>query len=353
MRFGSAVDMVGLIDIPEAQPVGLGFSVLHQKVFLDIDLAARSLRGQVDITVGPHSRDLKNIRLNCRQCRIVNISANGKNCPLFEYENPYDYTTLKGRTGGHQHQMLRDKIEGQLKSPPEEELIVTLPKNVRIDEQDQYSVGAHSLLLSKVAGALKQETVAPLVDLLPAPRAVIEQSRFTPISLHIEYTIPYIRDGMHFAGWEEGDLRYPHAYTRNSLSPGAACSLFPCSDAITSRCTWDISVKSHKTLGDALERHHSLPNGLHVTIDGAINGVNGIRCTQDLVDGPVNFNNEDKALDLLVICSGDMTDEVCDGRISPYGFIDCSRYPTLSIQQERLHHSSAQQPLLLNMSASP
>ena len=345
--------MVGLVDVPEAQPVSLGFSTLHQKVFLDIDLAARSLRGRANIIISPHLRELKSIRLNCRQCRIVQISANGKNCSSLEYENPYDQTTLKGRVGVHQHQMLKDKIEGQLKSRPEEELVVTIPRGVRIEEQDQNSAGALSLLLPTIAEGMKNEPSDPIVELSPNTRALIEQSRFTPIALCIEYTIAYIRDGMHFAGWEEEDLRYPHAYTRNSLIPGAACSLFPCSDNITSRCTWDVSIKCHKTIGDALARRQNLSNGLHVTVDGLADGVNGMCRSQDSVDGPINFNNEDKALDLVVICSGDMTDEVCNEKTSPCGCIDYSRYPILSIQQERPRRSSVPQSPLLNISASP
>ena len=304
--------MVGLVDLPCPQAPGLGFSISHQKVELDIDILSRSLKGRAEIIVNPHFRDLKIIRLNCRQCELTRLSVNGKPSSNATYQNPYNRVTLPWNAGVYQYHMLRQKVEGQLKSPPEEELVVSLPKSTRIDELDPLSVEAQNILVSKSMGGLKRDSGDSLAsDLAQAPRAIVDQTmRFTPITLVVEYVMKDIRDGMHFVGWEDGDLRYPHAYTKNSLSPGAACCLFPCLDDISSRCTWEISIKCATTVGDALEKLHKPP------VKTQMNGSNGMPKSIDsdhasaVTDGRTNFSDEDKALDLAVICTGDITDEV-------------------------------------------
>ena len=58
--------MPGIVELPTKKPT-LGFSVAHQKVDLEIDFASKSLNGKTEITIHPHQKDLKFIRLNFRQ----------------------------------------------------------------------------------------------------------------------------------------------------------------------------------------------------------------------------------------------------------------------------------------------
>lgn len=304
--------MVGLVELPNPQAPGLGFSISHQKVELDINILSRSLKGRAEITVNPHSKDLKTIRLNCRQCELTSLKVNGKPSSSAPYQDPYNRATLPWSAGVHQYHMLRQKLESQLKNPPEEELVVNLPKSIRIDELDPLSVEAQNILVTKSLGGLKRDSGDSLAsDLAQAPRAVVDQTlRFTPITLVVEYMIKNIREGMHFVGWEDGDLRYPHAYTKNSLSPGAACCLFPCLDDISSRCTWEISIKCARTIGDALEKVPKPRNQIQVNgSNGLSNGTSNAHVSA-VTDRRTHFSDEDKALDLAVICTGDMTDEV-------------------------------------------
>lgn len=304
--------MVGLVELPSPQAPGLGFSISHQKVELDIDILSRSLRGRVEITVNPHFRDLKTIRLNCRQCELTRLSVNGKPSSSAPYQDPYSRASLPWNAGVHQYHMLRQKVEGQLKTPPENELVVNLPKSIRIDELDPLSVEAQNILITKSMGGLKRESGDSLAsDLAQAPRAVADQTlRFIPITLVVEYVIKNIRDGIQFVGLEDGDLRYPHAYTKNSLAPDAACCLFPCLDDLSSRCTWEISIKCAKTIGDALEKPHKPPIQLHMNGSNGVSSGTKSNHASAVTDGRTNFSDEDKALDLAVICTGDITDEV-------------------------------------------
>ncbi len=199
--------------------------------------------------------------------------------------------------------------------------MISLPKSVRIEELDPFSAEAQSILLTRINGAAKQESGdTSAVDLTQTSKTAVEHAaRFTPFTIYAEYTIERIRDGMHFVGWEDGDLRYPHAYSSNSLFPGSACCLFPCIDDISSRCTWEFSIKCSRTLGDALE---STTNGQGGKNANGVNGlkephnsasINGFHKDHEMMidgDDGSRFSDENKTLDLSVICSGDITDEV-------------------------------------------
>ena len=293
-------------ELPSPQAPELGFSISHQRVELDIDLPTKSLRGRTEIVLNPHSKDLKTVRLNCRQCILSRLVVNNKPCPGAAYQDPYSRAKLPWKASVHQYHMLQQKVEGQLKDPPDQELLLHLPKNTKIDELDPFSEEAQGILLSRTLG--KSDSRADSVtaiDLTQSTRTGVEQTaRFTPITVNIDFVVKNIRDGMNFVGWEEGDLRYPHAYTTNSLSPGAACCLFPCTDDLTSRSTWEISIKCQKTVGDALRSFSSAK--VQLQSNGANGNHNGSSGSGKYDD----FSDEDKALDLAVICTGDMTDEV-------------------------------------------
>lgn len=304
--------MVGLIDIPSPQAPGLGFSVSHQKVELDVDILSRSLKGRTELTIYPHSKDLRAIRLNCRQCELRRLSVNRRPVSSAPYHDPYNHTTLPWDAGVHQYHMLRRKLEKQLKKPPEEELIVNLPKNFKIDEIDPDALEAINTIGTKApAGAKRKSSDSIIADLSQSSRAGIEHTaRFTPITVLIEYVIENVRDGMQFVGWEQGDLRFPHAYSINSPSTGVACCLFPCVDDSTSRSTWEISIRCSKSVGDALEQHRSLKEPLQPNKSNVRSLTENGNHGASKLDYSQSFSDEDKALELMVVCTGDMTDEV-------------------------------------------
>ena len=308
--------MVGLIDTTNLQASELSFSIIHQKVELDIDILSRTLKGRTELTVNPYSKDLKAIRLNCRQCDLKRVTVNGKSSQNSSYQDPYTHAVLPWKAGVHQHHMLRRKLEGPFKNPPDRELLITFPKSVRIDELDPYSVEAANPAETRDNPVIKKSlSDGNALDIPQGPRSGLEQTvRYNPVMVVIEYEIKDIRDGMHFVGWEEGDLRYPHAYSKYSASPGTTCCLFPCIDDLASRPTWEISIKCAKTVGDALspsQQSSSLP---------LLNGKGGLsNGLSETVGGPndnakkYSFTDEDKALDLTVVCTGDMIDEVYAG----------------------------------------
>ena len=287
--------MVGLVEAPTAEvPVGLGFSVAHQKVNLDIDLLGRRIHGRTEIVINPSSSDLKTIRLNCRQVKITRASFSPKsyNSSTLSYEDPYARLELPFQADVHHYHRLQERLDKQLKSPPRAELEITVPKSIKIYELDSTIVLDHS----------GRPTGDPLAaDLTQSTKNVVEQGpRFSPITVYIDFVIENVRDGMQFVGWGSDDMEYPHAYTHSSWNGTSSC-LFPCVDSMDSRCTWELSVKTPRTIGDALAVPRNQKLGPKWRDNGSGTG-------QLRHDAP-SLSDEDRALDLSVISSGDMTDE--------------------------------------------
>ncbi|KAH1722215.1 hypothetical protein KXX25_001799 [Aspergillus fumigatus] len=284
--------MPGVVDTPGG-PLwpGLGFTVAHQKVELEIDFATKSLKGKTEITIHPHYKELRIIRLNFRQGELKRLNVNGK-APTIKYADTYESLQLYGP---HYHQRLSTKIDSLLTTTPEPDLLVTIPKSVRIEELDPFSQEAQDQMTLRASGA-GEDTDGPLGSKL----AETSLPRFSALTVYIEFTIENIRDGLQFVGVDSGDRRYPHAYTTNSLGYGAASPLFPCVDDPLSRCTWEISVKCPCSLGDVFDRKTRDPSGAHRS--------------KQTPGGSRFISPDDETLDLSVVCSGDMTDEIVDPR---------------------------------------
>lgn len=303
--------MPGIVDNPTGPGwpgSGLGYTVEHQKVELEVDFATKSIKGKTDIIINPHYKDLKVIRLNFRQGELKRLTVNGK-APTVKYTDPYESLQLYGP---HYHQRLSSKIESLLKTPSEPDLLITIPKNVRIDELDPFSVEAQNQMTLRASG-VAEETDGSLNK--GAETAV---SKFTPLTVSAEFTIANIRDGLQFVGVEKGDTRYPHAYTTNSLGYGVGCPLFPCVDDPLSRCTWEMSIKTPCYLGDVFDRKS------RESTDGRSKSgaANNRRISLD-----------EESLEITVACTGDMTDEIVDPKDPSKKTVSFACYSALSAQQ--------------------
>ncbi|KAK8797326.1 hypothetical protein WA158_004534 [Blastocystis sp. Blastoise] len=76
-----------------------GFSVIEQHVYLDIDPENETIDGHTEVVIIPHLKKIKDIRLNCRQCSIVSVSANNLSCGFTLYD------------------FMKDNINGTIRSP--------------------------------------------------------------------------------------------------------------------------------------------------------------------------------------------------------------------------------------------
>ena len=293
--------------VPAAESsTDLGFDVVLQRVTLTVDFATKSISGNTEITLQPYTKELKHVRLNCRQARITEARIEGKTAAV-SYVDPYEKLKPRGKTNVHQHQNLRNKIEPYVKFAPDPELSLTIPARVHIQElQSDAPLNRHGLeRQDSEYGGQGPET----------PQTSHGQelgARFAPLKVFLEFKVDHFRDGLHFVGFEDNDNRYPHMYTKNSLAPGAMSSVFPCVDNPNTRCMWEISIRCPKTLGDAFRRPTDASTGAE-----SVNGDAAIKGT-DQSDGSnkdaylINLSEEERTLDLSVIASADLTDDIID-----------------------------------------
>lgn len=135
---------------------------------------------------------------------------------------------------------------------------------------------------------------------------------FVPLQLRIEFVLDNLRDGFTFVGCEQGDMRYPHAFTTGTPLPGAACCLFPTLDGIHERWTWEIEVTVPRTIGDIDKSSTPSPAVNFANQDGPVigNGINGSTTPVHEDSDTDSAMDEDRDLDMMVVCSGDLVDEV-------------------------------------------
>ena len=102
-------------------------------------------------------------------------------------------------------------------------------------------------------------------------------------------------------GCDPEDQRFPHVYTTLSPISGSACAIFPCIDDVHERCTWDLEITVPRTLGDIRRAARGERQGER---QGEANG-------GPISDLGLDELDEFSDLDLVVVCSGDLQDEVC------------------------------------------
>jgi transcription initiation factor TFIID subunit 2 len=339
--------MPGYFDnaIPTEQSLDLGFSVVSQKVQLTVNFASQTISGSTEIAIQPEIKDLKTIRLNCRQARILSANVEGFKAQT-NYSDPYQKIRLQGSTTAHQHEYLRNRIEGAIKQSPDPELAITIPSRVTVKELLN---GEASSTLAR-DGIKRQESDLPTQAETPTtlqPQGL--EPRYAFLRVVIEFETKNFRDGVHFVGFSDQDSRYPHLYTRNTLGPGTICSVFPCVDDATTRCMWEISIRCHKTLGDAFRKPPQT---------GPANGDVEMTEPDQKEKKPrdqysINLSEEEKSLDLSIVCSGEMTDDVCSlNHIPMLLSLTDFRFLTLRIPPGGPFHLPALFQLLLAISAS-
>lgn len=279
------------MEVDEAVPStlsGAEFTVAHQEVEVNVNFATQSLSGHTVITIQPLTKELKVIRLNCRQISLKSITVDGLLPQSTQYHDPYQDLNLRPSYDVHQHHLIHGKLQADLKNPPDGELVIALPKKLKVTE-----LGPQDLRTTEDGGAI-----------------------YKTITVDIYYTVKESRDGLHWVGLREGDLRHPHVYTRNQTLPReTSCFVFPCIDSFSSRSTWKITLLCPRTLRDIVtEPERGQTNGLTNGTHGRPNGVriNGAVSTLDVPfpgSGKIpvrTLTEEEKALELSVVCSGYM-----------------------------------------------
>ena len=301
----------------------LGFRVAHQKVELEIDFQSQKLTGRTEITIHPERVDLKTIKLNLRQSKVTLLSVKEALVPVRSYgvsptyKDPYDNLTLHPPASLNQHYILNDRIKPAVKVVPEKELRFNIPKKIHIVPVDEATVHTEGLGTIEIKNPTAAEGIAA-----ESTQAIADTSvaKFTALIVTAEFTSKIIRDGLHLVNHQPGNGRYPYAYTRNCSGAGVASCLFPCLDELQARSTWDITIKCPRTIGDALRQKPS-----YETTQSDRNGVAG----QSAATSRSAYEDRE----MVVLCSGEMTDEIMDKTDPTKKSVSFSCSTLLSAQQ--------------------
>ncbi|KAL5113695.1 Transcription initiation factor TFIID subunit 2 [Pleosporales sp. CAS-2024a] len=264
---------------PDDAAPGDSFQLLKQALHLDVSFHPPHVTGTATLDIQPAKATLREITLHARQLTPTHITIEG-HAATFSYSNLHQRMTLCPGTGIGQYHFPRDRLQRHL-SDAADELVVYFPDRLRIRQVRPEEAGqppdAHGTF-------------------------------YAPIRIEMHYTLDDFRDGFHFAGVEDGDSRFPHAYTRASPFAGTACCLFPCIDDGETRCPFDVSVRYPRTVGDALTKHAPGP-APSLALTSRVDKADSVMSD---ADDDTGFSEEEKAMEMQVICSGVLTDDIVD-----------------------------------------
>ncbi|USW54770.1 Putative peptidase M4/M1, CTD superfamily, transcription initiation factor TFIID subunit 2 [Septoria linicola] len=293
------------------------YSVLRQRVDLDIDFPNKSLKGSTEITIQPLVQDLRFINLHCRQCRPTQAQISGINAK-FEYDDPFRGTRVSEKTTVHQHAMLKSRVADSLRPNPEHELVVTLPPRLKIQEL-RVDPATALPVYEQTPTVQKQEADALAVVETPVVEKLQQQiPQFAPIKLTIEFELDSDRDGIRWIGCDPGDQRYPYLYSKLDPLPGSTSSIFPCIDDATTKCTWEMAIRCPRTLGDAYRKpkadrtpqEDQMVNGDSEMTNGHVPSTKEEVKQED--EYLIDMDSSDAVMELTILCTGDQSEDVAD-----------------------------------------
>ncbi|PKS09899.1 hypothetical protein jhhlp_004522 [Lomentospora prolificans] len=291
------------------------YFLIRQDVELEINFLERSLKGKTEIMI--HALDsstLQEIAIDARQCKIdtdkitVQKMRNGQpigppSAAPATYVDSYgllDQPNLYRWNAKHasiRKIRLRPLIRTRQTDLPAEDRkfagCTPVDGSLRVKIKNDEQSSNHRIIVRKPSA----NSASAFMD----GKSDDEMSYV----ISIPFETKDIRDGLQFVGVEPGDMRYPHAYTRHSYEPGTACCLFPCIDDHGSLGDWKISIKCPRTLGDVL--HQPLVTQRQTTGNGSAEDQSAENSAVEHI-----LSEEDKLLEMTVVCSGLLTDEIID-----------------------------------------
>ncbi|KAI1191614.1 hypothetical protein F5B17DRAFT_286353 [Nemania serpens] len=281
------------------------YVVFKQHVELEIDFRRKQVRGRAHILVVPIEPDISEVYIDARLCEIDVDNITVSNCPARAYyDDPCDKL---------------DTPEAYRWSAPQWPVKKRRMAQLLHHRRKEVPVIAHDLACCQpLDGSLR--VILPSADEVKTKNRDASKSDQQELLIHADgnvqgyrISIPFelknVHNGLHFVGVDEGDMRYPHVYTRHSVEPGTACSIFPCIDDPGCRNPWKISITCPRTLGDAFHEPLVVQQPRK-----SVANLNGSRKRKfgegELTQQGYGLTEEDKQLEMTVVCSGFLTGEV-------------------------------------------
>ncbi|KAI0539752.1 hypothetical protein GGR58DRAFT_463287 [Xylaria digitata] len=301
------------VEEPEPAPIELPtddtpprpYVVFKQHVELEIDFRAKRVHGRSHILVVPIEPDISEVYIDARQCKIDVDNITVSNCPArASYEDPCNKIAIPDayQWSAPQWPVRKRRME---------KLLHHRRKEVPVMAHDlaccQPLDGSLRVTLPSADDVKKKNRDASKTD--QQELLIHADGNVQGYRISIPFELNNVHNGLHFVGVDEGDMRYPHVYTRHSVEPGTACSIFPCIDDPGCRNPWKISITCPRTLGDAFSRPLATQQRLKSV--GTLNGSRKRKLgEEEPVKRDYGLTEEDKQLEMTVVCSGFLTGEV-------------------------------------------
>ncbi|KAI0389556.1 hypothetical protein F5Y17DRAFT_448512 [Xylariaceae sp. FL0594] len=300
------------VEEPEPAPIELPvdstpprpYVVFKQHVELEIDFRQKRVHGCSHILIVPIDADVTTVYIDARQCAIDVGKITVSNCPATaSYTDPCNALTTPDAYEW-------TATQWPLRKARMAKLLHHRRKEVPVTDHDlaccQPLDGALQVKLpsaEEVKRVNRNASKADQQELLIQSDGNVKGYRIS-----IPFELKNVHNGLHFVGVEEGDVRYPHVYTRHSVEPGTACSIFPCIDDPGCRNPWKISITCPRTLGDAFQQ--PLVPREHNNVSDLASSRKRKRGEEDPIPRDYDLTEEDRQLEMTVVCSGFLTGEV-------------------------------------------
>jgi transcription initiation factor TFIID subunit 2 len=297
-------------------PVGAEpFVIIKQDVELEVNFREKSVSGVSTIHLFTINPDLDEIWLDARQCEIdvKNVTVDGFKTTA-AFSDPYDLarTPPQMQIGAAQHHIVKRRMASlrpaRRPEVPNKDREM-LPCCVPADRAVKVSLRPEGMFKDEPRRTLKIKTLKAAKD-APLDRPDPNDEK-NGIKISIPFRSKNIRDGLHFVGVDEGDMRYPHVYTRHSLEPGTASCIFPCVDDPGSRHPWKLSIKCPRTLGDVFSQPLVTQQPAAQSPSGSRKRKHGEPYPTPSVSPPP-LVEQDKLMEMTVVCSGNLAGEQID-----------------------------------------
>ncbi|KAI1169801.1 hypothetical protein F4777DRAFT_571799 [Nemania sp. FL0916] len=283
------------VELPVDETPPRPYVVFKQHVELEVDFREQRVRGRSHILVVP-IEPVTEVYIDARHCEIDIGAVSVSNCPAqASYEDPCDKLTSPSayQWSAPQWPVRKRRIQRLLHHRRKEVPVMAhdLACCQPLDGALRVALPSAEEVKSKNRDATKADQQELLIH---------ADGRVQGYRVSIPFELKNVHNGLQFVGIDEGDVRYPHVYTHHSVEPGTACSIFPCIDDPGCRNPWKISITCPRTLGDAFHLPLVAPNGGRKRKLG----------DEESVVRDYSLTEEDKQLEMTVVCSGFLTGEV-------------------------------------------
>nr|KAJ3423146.1 hypothetical protein HK105_001553 [Polyrhizophydium stewartii] len=235
-----------------------GFFVSHARVALGVDFGYQSLQGIVEYTISPLVPVLRELKFNCRQCDIVDVTINGIPAS-FVLLDPTAVVVQSAKCG-----LFYEAPEFHLdaaRRADTEELQITVPPGLECE----------------MINSSQSQTAAGTAG-------------YQSWTVRIEYVLAQPQVAVKFNGMSSDPLspKMPHMMLFN---PNVQARWWmPCIDKIHDRLTFDFEITIPRTVGDALGEIR-VPDSL-----------------TPLERDMLRRREADRALEMVALCSGELVE---------------------------------------------